>query len=318
MNKTLFAIGLCTIGTLYAQQNQPDSIHIVLHENQNGNVRVLDTIVPLSQQQQLFTWMESNGWDAPPPPVPGQPMMFEKEIVIDGEHPGAGERMMFVTTEGDTMYPKHPQVIMIRMEGDSGMMPPIPPMPPMPPGECRKVVVIDDGQLPEGKEGDVVFMRHPMPPPVPGSQVEVNVETKDTIIDGKTRKMIVKTERIILPEGVEAPPAPPMPPHGPKSPTPPAPPQNQKQVGTTAKQDLLVYPNPASEIISVEFDIAAKEKTTLRVIDMNGKVIYTEEFVDDSGKHVYREINLAGKGKGTYTVEVKSAKKVIAEKVILQ
>jgi hypothetical protein len=71
-------------------------------------------------------------------------------------------------------------------------------------------------------------------------------------------------------------------------------------------------------MISVEFELAPKEKTSLRVFDMNGKVVYSEDILDEQGKHVYREINLSGKGKGTYTVEVKSPKKVIAEKIILQ
>ncbi len=308
MNKqTLLALGVCIVGTAFAQ-NQPDSIHIVLHENQNGTIRVLDTIVPISQQQQLFTWMESNGWETPPaPPAPGQPMMFEKEIVLEGEPGANGERMMFVTMEGDSIKGGQPQMMIIRMDGDSGFtppVPPIPPMPPLPPGECRKVIMVGDGEMPEMPEGDVVFMRHPMPPPVPGSEVNVNVETKDTIINGETRKMIIKTERIILP------PAPPAPP------TPPA--NNKTSAPANGKRDLVVYPNPTSEIITVEFDVAAKEKTTLRIIDMNGKVVYSEEIVDEQGKHINREINLSGKGKGTYTVEVKSAKKVIAEKVILQ
>jgi hypothetical protein len=304
MKKTILAIGICIAGTAFAQQNEPDSIHVVLLQNENGTTRVLDTIVPLAQQQQLFTWMEQNGWDAPPPPTPpnGEPLpVFEHEIIIEGD-PGSQERTMFVTSEGDTMYPKHPQMMMIRMEGDSGMMP---PHPPMPPGQCRKVVMVDGEQMGAPGEGDVVFMRHPAPPPVPGSEIQVNVTQKDTVINGETRKMIIKTERIVMP------PAPPTPP------TPPAAP-NKASTPANEKRDLVVYPNPTSEIISVEFDVAPKEKTTLRVADMNGKVVYTEEITDEQGKHIYREINLSGKGKGTYTVEVKSAKKVIAEKVILQ
>lgn len=197
----------------------------------------------------------------------------------------------------------------IVIEGDSGEMPPPPP-------GCQMRVIREDGS---GENGDVVIMRHPMPPHPPGSSVEVNVETKDTIINGQTCKMIIRTERIILPEGVEAPPAPPMPPRGPHPPTPPTPPANNKSGAPAGeKRDLVVYPNPTNEIISVEFDVAAKEKTTLQIVDMNGKVVYSEQIFEEQGKHIKREINLSGKGKGTYTVEVKSAKKVIAEKIILQ
>ncbi len=297
MKNTFLAIGVCIVGTVFAQQNQPDSLHVVLRENQNGIVRTLDTIVPLSQQQSLFLWMEANGWDAPPPPppVPGQPMMFEHEIVIDGD---SG-----FSPEGNQ------RVMIIHMDGDSGMMP---PMPPMPPGQCRKVVMMDGAQMSAPGEGDVVFMRHPMPPNPPCG-VLVEITEKDTVINGETHKMIIRTERMILPL---EPPAPPLPPNAPVPPTPPA--DGKTTAPVNGKRDLVVYPNPTSEIISVEFDVAAKEKTTLRIIDMNGKIIYNEEIIDEHGKHIYREINLSGKGKGTYTVEVKSAKKVIAETIILQ
>lgn len=307
MKKTLTAIGLLIGSVVFAQQNEPDSIRVVLHEEQNGTIRVLDTIVPIANQQQLFAWMEANGWEAPPPPppIPAQPMMFEQEIIIgdDSAAPHA-QRMMFFTTD-DSTKGDHPQVIMMRVEGVPGTMPPPPP-------GCRMKVQSD------GQGGDIVILRGPEPPHAPGSMVTVDVTEKDTVIDGKTQKMIIRTERIILPEGTEAPPAPPLPPQGKTPPPPPAPPQKKQQVGTASKQDLLVYPNPASTLISVEFDVAAKEKTTLRVLDMNGKVVYSEEITDDNGRHIYREINLDGKGKGTYTVEVKSAKKAVAEKVILQ
>lgn len=285
------------MGSSAFAQNERDSIHLVLHENQNGTLRTLDTIVPISEQQALFVWMNANGWDAPPPPppIPGQPMMFEQEIVIDGDSSSA---------------PNGQRVIIIEMEGDAGAeaMPPLPPLPPapplppgapIPPGQC-KMVIIEDGKGPEGN-GEI--MRHPMPPP-PGSDVQMTVVEKDTVINGETRKMIIRTERIILPA---------------KPPVPPTPSGNDKKpIPAKGKRDLVFYPNPANSIITVEFDIAAKEKTTLQVIDMNGKVVYTEEIVDEQGKHITREINLSGKGKGAYTVEVKSNSKMIAERIILQ
>jgi len=301
MKNSLFLLGSCIIAGSAFAQSEPDSIHLVLHENQNGTLRTLDTIVPISQQQQLFTWMQANGWDAPPPPPPpGSPMMMEQEIIIDGDSSSA-------------MRNGQPQMIIIRKEGEAGehAMPPlppvppappgapVPPVPPLPPGQC-KMVIMEDGRDPQG---NVMVMRHPMPPPPPGG-VTMEVTEKDTVINGETRKMIIRTERIILPAN---PPAPPTPPGNNKQPMP-----------ANGKRDLVVYPNPANAIINVEFDVAPKEKTTLRVVDMNGKVVYTEEITEEQGKHITREINLGGKGKGTYTVEVKSSSRVIAERVILQ
>lgn len=294
MKKTIITLGLLiTVSAVFAQ-NQPDSIHIVVHQNVHGNERNLDTIVPISQQQALFTWMQAHGWDAPPPPpappappAPGAPRHFEQEIIIEGDSalvPGGNHRMIFVEIDGDSMT-----------------------MPP-PPSGCHMRTAGE-----QGKEGDVMIMRAPMLPPPPGSTVEVNVQHKDTIIDGKKRTMIMRTEKIILPEGVQPPPAPPAPPKAPTAPQAP----KQPMPGEHQKQ-LVVYPNPTTSVLNVEFDVNANEKTTLRVLDANGKVVYEEAIKESESKHVKREIDLGGKSKGTYTVEVKSDKRMIAETVIVQ
>lgn len=289
MKQTLLALGVCITSAAVAQQTrlqplqQLDSLHVVLHTDQNGTLRTLDTIVPVSQQQSLFQWMDANGWDTPPPPplpAPGmEPVAFDFVIVHD-DSIAAGVR-------GE----RHVRV----MKGSCD------PIPPVPPGAQVRM---------KHDDGEAVFMRAPAPPP--GTKVDVSMQEKDTVIDGQQRKMIIRTERIILPEGMEPPPAPPLPP------APPTPPQGQKQAAAPDQKELSVYPNPTSSVVTVEFDVAAKEKTTLRVLDMNGKAVYTEEITDSQDKHIYREINLSDKGKGTYTVEVKSAKKAMAKKVIVQ
>lgn len=255
MNTKLLILGISTlIGSKAFAQNQPDSIHIELHENKNGTIRILDTIVPISQQQSLFIWMEANGWEAPPPPPLGGPAPAEFEHVII-------------------------------IEGDSGNHPQ---------GERRMIIIEDDG-------GGEKVGRHPMPPPPPGSSVEVTMTEKDTVINGKTQKMIIRTEKIILP---------------PNPPIPPSPDRKPENGGQ--KKELAVYPNPSTSVINVEFDIVAKEKTTLRVLDSNGKIVYSEVIVEDQSRHMKKEINLAGKSKGAYTVEVESKNKIVAERVILQ
>lgn len=289
MKQTFFALGFCIIAGPAFTQNQPgnpqpDSIHVVLHENQNGTILTLDTIVPVSQQQSLFTWMEANGWQAPPPPPPpGHPHSIEHVIVMEGDSglPHGQRHVMIVKGSCDSM----PQGAHMRMKHP-------------------------------GQPGEMIVIHPPMPPHPPGSQVAVDVEHKDTIIDGKQHKMIVRTERIILPEGVTAPPAPPV---APMPPTPGTPPQGDRKPAPAEHQkQLVVFPNPSTGVINVEFDVNPREKTTLRVLDMNGKVVYTEEITMSGSKHVKREINLGAQGKGTYTVEVKSSKQVMTERVIIQ
>lgn len=295
MKQTLLTLGLCIVGGAAFSQQQPDSLHIVLHENQNGTLRVLDTIVPLAQQQALFTWMEANGWDAPPPPPPpGAGMPFEHVIVIEGD---SGERT------------KHGERHVMIMDGPCDSL-----RPPLPPGAQLHI----EGPAPRDPAGNVLIARTPMPPPPPGTEVDVNTVEKDTVINGVTHKMIIRTERIILPEGVIGLPAPPLPPKVPGAPQPPTPPQGKQKQPAEHQKQLSVYPNPSSDVITVEFDVKANEKTALRVVDMNGKQVYTEKIVDGNGKHIIREINLGGNAKGTYTVEVESAGKVMVQKIVLQ
>jgi hypothetical protein len=319
MKNKLLTLGFSLlVGSAAFAQNDPDnnredSIHIVIHENQNGTVRVLDTIVPVSQQQSLFTWMETQGWETPPPPPPpgSAPMRMQRVIIVDDDSASTVEHRM----------------IFDKVQGDSGVMPPHPPHAPCKVVRVKTadgVIVTENIEGPEDAQ-DVIIIRTPLAPlpplsplsplsplpplsplaplpPLPEEAMEVTITEKDTVINGEAHKVLVRTEPIILP---------------PRPPAPPVP-AGEKKPGELAKGGLLVYPNPASAVISVEFDVVGKEKTTLRVVDMNGKVVYSEVIVEDQSKHVKREINLEGKGKGAYTVEVQSADKVIAERVILQ
>jgi hypothetical protein len=174
-------------------------------------------------------------------------------------------------------------------------------MPPPPPGTHppQRVMIMRNGP------GDGNHPAPPMPPGGPhpkGSQVTVDIQERDTVINGEKRKVVVKKETIILP------PAPPVPPATPKAPG--SKPEMQRS--------LVVYPNPSDAVINVEFDILPKQKTVLSVRDANGKTVYTEKITMDQPQRVKREINLADKGKGTFVVEVNSGDKVIAEKVILK
>ncbi|MCK6641552.1 MAG: T9SS type A sorting domain-containing protein [Bacteroidia bacterium] len=275
--KSIMTIAALSLSALAFAQNQPDSIHIVIHENQNGNERTLDTIVPVAQQQSLFLWMEQNGYQAPPPPPPpgAGPMTMEHVIVLEGDSSAEGERNVIVIMNDSMMPPPPPgthppQRVMIMRNGPGDGSHPAPPMPPGP---------------------------HPK-----GSQVTVDIQERDTVINGEKHKVVVKKETIILP------------------PAPPAPPVPLKAPGTKPEMQrgLVVYPNPSDAIINVEFDVQAKQKTVLSVRDANGKTVYTERITMDQPQRVKREINLADKGKGTFVVEVNSGDKVIAEKVILK
>src|SRR5574337_1594987 len=114
-------------GKLFAQTqaNLPDSIRIHVVENKNGNLLDIDTIVPLSQQQELFSWLHDQGIEVPPPPPPG-----DSNLVI---------RMEKMEIDNDSMTPVNAR----RMHGPpAAPVPPLPPLPPMPPDSLGHVRVV--------------------------------------------------------------------------------------------------------------------------------------------------------------------------------
>ena len=66
--------------------------------------------------------------------------------------------------------------------------------------------------------------------------------------------------------------------------------------------NLLVYPNPANEMVMVDLTNIQEKVTEIQLVDLTGRVIQTEK-VQENIK-VY-SMNISGLAKGTYTVVCK-------------
>ncbi len=78
-----------------------------------------------------------------------------------------------------------------------------------------------------------------------------------------------------------------------------------------------LYPNPNNGMFKVSFKAPKKGKTTVVVMDNLGKELFREELGNFSGNYE-KELNLEGKAKGVYFLQVIQGKQVFNKKVLVQ
>ncbi len=77
-----------------------------------------------------------------------------------------------------------------------------------------------------------------------------------------------------------------------------------------------LYPNPTADILNVEFSGEAVP-TTIKIIDITGREVYSEELLDFNGTYK-NEISLGNVAKGILMLSVMQNGKVFAEKIVAQ
>lgn len=82
-------------------------------------------------------------------------------------------------------------------------------------------------------------------------------------------------------------------------------------------QNFNLYPNPTNGMINISFDVQAKEKTIMRIFDINGKEVYKEKIKQSEG--IYnKQVDLSGNKKGVYFLQVLQGKESLTKKVVLE
>ena len=91
---------------------------------------------------------------------------------------------------------------------------------------------------------------------------------------------------------------------------------NEEVSQTLELQEVSMYPNPTASNLTVEFKSDAVP-TTVKIMDITGKVVYSEEILDFDGTYK-KEINLSDAPKGALMMTVIQNDKVYADKVMVQ
>ena len=87
--------------------------------------------------------------------------------------------------------------------------------------------------------------------------------------------------------------------------------------GGTAINNLDVYPNPSRDIFNVSFTSEDVQNLEVRVLNIVGEVVYTEDLQQFVGEYT-KAIDLATYTKGVYFLEITTNNGVVNKKLILQ
>jgi hypothetical protein len=87
--------------------------------------------------------------------------------------------------------------------------------------------------------------------------------------------------------------------------------------GGSAIANLDVYPNPSRDIFNVSFTSEDVQDLEVRVINVVGEVVYTENLQQFVGEYT-KAIDLVTYTKGIYFLEITTNNGVVNKKLILQ
>ena len=87
--------------------------------------------------------------------------------------------------------------------------------------------------------------------------------------------------------------------------------------GGTTINNLDVYPNPSRDIFNVSFTSEEAQNLDVRVINVVGEVVYTENLEQFVGEYT-KQVDLATYTKGVYFLEITTNDGVVNKKLILQ
>ena len=87
--------------------------------------------------------------------------------------------------------------------------------------------------------------------------------------------------------------------------------------GGTTINNLDVYPNPSIDIFNVTFTSEDVQNLEVRIINVIGEVVYTENLNKFVGQYT-KQVDLATYTKGVYFLEITTDNGVINKKLILQ
>lgn len=82
-----------------------------------------------------------------------------------------------------------------------------------------------------------------------------------------------------------------------------------------AAMQLNLYPNPSSGEFTLKFDLIPGENTVIRIIDYQGRVVYTENFSAELGSEQQRTLNASHLASGFYQVVVSNKKQLLRTKL---
>ncbi|MBL0070779.1 MAG: T9SS type A sorting domain-containing protein [Bacteroidetes bacterium] len=83
------------------------------------------------------------------------------------------------------------------------------------------------------------------------------------------------------------------------------------------KDEMQIYPNPASEATSITFKSEIADNYDVQVLDLNGRVLINEKINAGEGYNIY-EINTSHLAKGIYMIHLRGASRNEVKRLAVQ
>lgn len=81
--------------------------------------------------------------------------------------------------------------------------------------------------------------------------------------------------------------------------------------------ELKFYPNPNNGRFNLKFKLDQQKEVTVKVMDILGNEVYKERIIDFEGSYD-NQIDLTGKGKGIYILQIIQKKKAFTQKILIE
>ena len=92
--------------------------------------------------------------------------------------------------------------------------------------------------------------------------------------------------------------------------------KNLTDAGTLKLENFEVFPNPSEGKVNIKFKSPSDSEMTLKVVDVTGKVIYTEDLKPENGEY-NKSLELQNAKSGVYIVRIEQDGKLTSEKIIM-
>ncbi|HEY8389253.1 MAG TPA: T9SS type A sorting domain-containing protein [Parasegetibacter sp.] len=79
--------------------------------------------------------------------------------------------------------------------------------------------------------------------------------------------------------------------------------------------EIRTYPNPFIDRINADISLDSRENVVVRIIDVNGKVVFSSQKTLSAGKHTLEATNLSNLNKGIYILEIQAGNEKMIKKI---
>ncbi len=91
-----------------------------------------------------------------------------------------------------------------------------------------------------------------------------------------------------------------------------------KVIGTNKSDKVVIYPNPVADVLNVNFPAKYNEKVTISIVDLQGRVLSTKNYVATSDGINTFQFDVQAIAQGTYLVKVSTSASATSKMIVIK